>query len=126
MEQKKNRIYFHGILSHNEVKKIFDISNCFILTSKKETFGVACAEALLSGIPVIITKCGGPEEFVDETNGIVVDDEEISNAMMHMYSHIDAYDGEMISKKIYQQFSEESIVNKLEEAYSKVIEEKTI
>lgn len=120
----KNKIYFHGILSHNEVKKIFDISNCFILTSKKETFGVACAEALLSGIPVIITKCGGPEEFIDDTNGIVIEDYEISEAMKYMYNHIGDYDGEMISKKIYQQFSEESIVTKLEEAYYKLIAEK--
>ena len=119
-----DKTYFHGILSHNEVKKIFDTSNCFILTSKKETFGVACAEALLSGIPVIITKCGGPEEFVDDTNGIVIEDDEIAEAMKYMYIHICDYDGEMISKKIYQQFSEESIVTKLEEAYYKLIKER--
>ena len=116
-----DKIRFYGVLEQREVRRIFDRSDCFVLTSKRETFGVACAEALLSGIPVIITKCGGPEEFVNKENGIIAEDEEISEAMLHMYTRINDYDEEKISKMTYQLFSEEKIVAQLEKVYNEAI-----
>ena len=49
-----------------------------MLVSRSETFGVAYIEALSCGVPVIATRCGGPEGFVHTGNGILVpvDDEE--------------------------------------------------
>lgn len=116
-----DKIKFHGILDQGEVRSIFDRSDCFVLTSKKETFGVACAEALLSGMPVIVTKCGGPEEFVNKENGVIIEDKEISEAMLYMYTHINDYEGESISERAYQLFSEERIVDQLEKVYNEAI-----
>lgn len=119
-----DKVIFYGILEHKDIKKIFDVSNCFVLTSQKETFGVSCAEALLCGLPVIVTKCGGPEEFIDKTNGIVMEDSEIPEVMAYIYRHINDYNGEDISKTTYQLFSEESIVKHLEDVYDQAINEK--
>lgn len=40
-------------------------ARCFALTSFKETFGLACVEALACGLPCVVTACGGPQEIID-------------------------------------------------------------
>ena len=41
----------------------------FVLPSLQEGFGVAVAEALASGVPAVVTPCGGPEEMIRESGG---------------------------------------------------------
>ena len=40
-----------------------------VVASRQEGFGVAAAEALASGLPVISTPCGGPEELIERSGG---------------------------------------------------------
>lgn len=115
------KVSFHGILKRPEVKNIFDNSQCFVLTSKKETFGVACAEALLNGLPVVVTKCGGPEEFINEHNGIITDDNDLVENMYYIYNNVREYDGYYISNKARELFSEKFIISKIEKVYCDVI-----
>ncbi len=40
-------------------------ARCFALSSRKESFGLACVEALACGLPCVVTACGGPQEIID-------------------------------------------------------------
>ena len=41
-------------------------ARCFALSSRTESFGLACVEALSFGLPCVVTDCGGPQEIIDK------------------------------------------------------------
>jgi glycosyltransferase involved in cell wall biosynthesis len=47
-------------------------ASIFVLPSHQEGFGIVVAEALASGVPVVVTPSGGPEELVRASGGGVV------------------------------------------------------
>lgn len=49
-----------------ELAKLFREATLFVLSSNEEGFGIVLAEAMASGIPVVSTRCGGPESVVVE------------------------------------------------------------
>lgn len=88
------QVKFLGRLNQEEVRNEMRLANCFVLPSNYETFGVVLIEALACGTPLIATKCGGPEDIVNEKNGILVDPGnggELADAMKFMYENIDQY-----------------------------------
>lgn len=113
-------VTFWGRLDRNQILNVFQQSDCFALVSAVETFGVVYVEAMASGLPVIATRCGGPEDFVNENNGILIDVDDrkaLINAIKYMAQNINKYDRAMIKAET-QRFSPEYISQKLEELYS--------
>lgn len=65
------RIFFHGFA--NNPKDVFASSDIALLFSESETLGHVGLEASLAGLPIIATRCGGPEEIiVDGVTGYLV------------------------------------------------------
>ena len=121
----ENRIVLMGMCSREVIKEKLNNTDCFVLASRFETFGVSYIEALASGVPVIATKCGGPEVFVHKENGcmIPIDDlDELVRVMKYMYKDSIAFDREKISAEIKFKFSPECVSKKLLEVYQQVIE----
>jgi len=120
----ENRVYLMGMCSREVIKEKLGNSDCFVLASRSETFGVAYIEALASGVPIIATKCGGPEVFVHEENGcmIPVDDmDELVRAMKYMYKNIMTFDRKKISAEIKLEFSPECVSKKILKVYEEVM-----
>jgi len=114
-----------GFADRTKLAASFESADCFILLSSYETFGVVYIEALASGVPVIATRCGGPEDFVSEKNGILVDcnnKEQALAAILKMCDCYESYDAQSISEDIKRRFSPDAIVSQLEQHYQCIVE----
>jgi glycosyltransferase involved in cell wall biosynthesis len=113
-----------GYISRGEIHYLYKESSAFVLTSKYESFGVVYAEALASGIPVIATRCGGPEDLINSTNGILVDvgnPEEICIALEKIYSNYFFYSSCQIRSDYLSKFSCEKSCAKLYALYKSAL-----
>ncbi len=118
------QISLRGVCGREEIASTLENSDCFVLPSQTETFGVAYIEAIAMGVPVIATRCGGPEVFVNDRNGILIDIDdldELIEAMNYMYENIKKYDGENIALEINKKFSSETVARQIIDVYKDVL-----
>jgi glycosyltransferase involved in cell wall biosynthesis len=73
-----DHVRFVGMKSPREVAKLMRQSSLLVLPSRAESFGAVLVEALACGRPVVATRCGGPEDIVNERVGILVPKEDVS------------------------------------------------
>ncbi|MEX1034287.1 MAG: glycosyltransferase family 4 protein [Cellvibrionaceae bacterium] len=65
-------IHFIGFV--NDSASFLSQVDLFLLSSRSEGFSIATIEAMMTGLPVIVTRCGGPEEIVTHgTTGWMVE-----------------------------------------------------
>lgn len=121
------RITFLGEVLRDEVPKLMQKIDSFVLASRFETFGIVYIEALASGKPVIGTRCGGPEMIINEHNGILVpvdDERALAEAMRNMILEYDTFNSEQIREDCINRFSEGAVVRQLEQIYSEELQRK--
>lgn len=119
-----DKIEFLGILTGKDLVEQYQLSSFFTLFSNYENFPVVIAESLVCGKPVVATKVGGIAEFVDDSNGILVNaNDEISfeNAIIKMLDKFSNYDKVAISESAVSKFSQQAVGKQFYEIYSKVL-----
>ncbi|MCB6607642.1 glycosyltransferase [[Clostridium] symbiosum] len=120
----QDNIFLMGLRGREEIAEALKKSGTFILLSRSETFGVAMIEALAAGVPVITTRCGGAEEYINNgINGVFVDpynvEEVIENCYLDNYKFISSN----ISEDIKRKFSNIIVSKKILDIYRDVIRE---
>lgn len=117
------RIELLGLRPREEIAERLNRSDCFVLASVSETFGVSYLEALSCGVPVIATRCGGPECFVNEHNGIMVDPDDVdmlAQAMLTMYCNNGSYNRAAIAEEIRESYSSKAVAERLIKQYAQI------
>ena len=117
------KIVLAGRVERAVIAREFSRTDCFVLFSKTETFGVAYVEAMAAGLPVIATKCGGPEDFVSPQCGILIkpdDVTELSHTMRKMADGGYSFDSGAIKTYVNDNFSPQAVSDKLYNLYAEI------
>lgn len=61
----ENKVYFTGYLSSKEVQKMYKCADIAAFPSTYEPFGIVALEAMLAGVPTVVSDIGGLNEIVD-------------------------------------------------------------
>jgi glycosyltransferase involved in cell wall biosynthesis len=72
------RIHFVGKIAHADLAPLYENCEFFVCASPIESFGMACLEAMSFGKAVITTNNGGPRDFIDSNEGLLVDTTDIT------------------------------------------------
>jgi glycosyltransferase involved in cell wall biosynthesis len=76
----KGQLTVTGLLDRSNLKKEMDLADVFINMSRQEALGVACLEAMASGIPVVASNAGGLKEVLDfGTAGFMIQNESVED-----------------------------------------------
>lgn len=113
-----------GRKTRKEIVEILNESDVYIMASDSETFGVAAAEALACGMPVIATDCGGPRDFVTQDNGMMIptnDEHKLAEAILYMIEHYKDYSKKAIAEDFHNRFSAGAVANQLTDIFNTVI-----
>jgi glycosyltransferase involved in cell wall biosynthesis len=122
----QDRVNFLGKLSLEQVRESMWRANAFALPSYVETFGVVLIEAMATGLPVIATSCGGPDEIVKPDIGWLIkpgDVEELSVALKNIYEYrFELHERESgIRAYVVNNYSDTVIVERLLGYYNQVL-----
>jgi len=118
-------VEFKGKIPKDKVANELHKTSIYCQSSNYETFSVICIESLSTGTPVIATKIGGMLDFINSTNGILVQGLEVNNwflALEKTYLNYSDYDNEKIAIDCKTKFNSTSIgelyFSKLNNIYS--------
>jgi glycosyltransferase involved in cell wall biosynthesis len=116
--------HFYGGVDKSTIPEILKDNDFLVLPSLKETFGSVLIEAMAGGKPVLATNCGGPNEFVNENVGILVERgsiEALKNGIDSMINKYDEFHPEYIRNYVMNNYSYEAVGNKLKTIYNYIL-----
>lgn len=122
----RERIILTGKVPKNEVRKRFLNSDVYIVSSRSETANVSMLEAMSCGVPVITTRCGGPETLLSDKFSIALngtDDEELYQAIDDCQHTLGALNKQDVRKFVMDNYSIERLSDKISKLYTDVINE---
>ena len=118
-------INFVGSISRERISEFYWASDAFILTSIAEGLPVSVLEALACGRPVYATRCGGVEDVINSSNGILVpvrDANSLALSLLDLVENRVSYDCSAISNSIIKKFGTSAFKNQLSKIYRSIID----
>ena len=116
-------ITFHGQKTNKEIIELLSKNDIFVVGSRYETFCIPGVEALASGIPIVTTKCGGIEEYIDKKCGELCksrDAIDIADKIEYVYKNLDKYDVNYL-RSVSDRYSYKNVCDKAKEIYNILI-----
>jgi glycosyltransferase involved in cell wall biosynthesis len=122
-------VEFCGSVPVSEMIQIYHRAAVFAISSWQEGLGIVGLEAMACGLPVVSTRCGGPEDYVtDGVTGFLVplnDAQAMANRLVQLLtnSQLRVEMGARARRVIEKQFSYEQLGGTFDRVYRKIYPE---
>lgn len=116
-------ITFMGRKDKTEISEILSKNDIYVIPSHYESFCITGVEALACGLPIVSTKCAGPEEYIDKKCGEfceVKNPESMSEAIIKISKKLDKYDISYLAS-VAERYSPLAVTNIAKEIYKKIL-----
>lgn len=120
----EDKVKFRGDKSHKVLLDLLGGYTALVNFSNYESYSIVCAEAMATGLPVIYTPCGGPEEFMNEITGVQVkinNIDELKDTMISIFKGDKEFDRNAILSEFDKTFDNDKIVRDFSEIYNSVL-----
>jgi glycosyltransferase involved in cell wall biosynthesis len=118
------RLHIPGVVRHGQLLAELPGYDLLLAPSTYETFHLAVVEGVAAGLPVIVTRSGGPQEAlagVEDLVGRFVDVEDSPDALVEAYRELsgvlDRLDLDGARKQLDARFGPDAIAGRLAQAY---------
>jgi glycosyltransferase involved in cell wall biosynthesis len=119
----RDRCTFTGLLTPAELRDWMRRATVFALPSLHETFGIVLGEAMACGVPVVATRCGGPEFVVTRAGGLLVDVgdvEGLAKALTSVLSGHHSFDPDLVRESVVSRFGPQAFGQAVAEVYAAI------
>lgn len=125
--QLEKFIIFRGKIQGKELITEYASSHLFILPSRSEWFGMTIIEAMAAKVPVIATRCGGPEDIIEHwINGFLIEKEnpQALKKQIEAFLFLGREQIEILKRnaymKVIQKFTWDTVTEKIYWEYKKI------
>ena len=109
---------------HDQIAKFMAAADLFVLPSFYDSFGIVLIEAMACGLPVVATRCGGPEDIVDPAVGRLVAIDDAADLAAGILAVIDGYEGydrQAIRRQAEEHYDYRQVAARIYALYGKVL-----
>lgn len=118
-------VTFLGHCTREQVAQEMTEADALVISSTHETFGVVAIEALMSGTPVVSTRCGGPEDIIEEgRDGYLVaknDPAALAQGLLRLNRERARFDPSELRQRCMGRFAEAAFALRHAEVYEDVL-----
>ena len=111
--------------SHGEIPALMAASDLFVLPSFYDSFGIVLVEAMSCGLPVVATRCGGPEDIVEEGTGILVpvgDAAALARGILTALREYGDFDRGEIRRRVEERYDYRGVAKRIYGVYEEVLD----
>jgi glycosyltransferase involved in cell wall biosynthesis len=119
-----DRVHFAGRKPLRELVAAMQESAVLVLPSRHESLGMVLVEALACGTPVVATRCGGPEDIVDDDVGLLVPPEDpaaLADGLAQTLGALDRYEPAVLRERTLARFGSRAISERLSALYREAL-----
>lgn len=126
---KNSKFYEKAVMvpyvSRENMPEIYQKASAFIMTSIQEGQPVSSLEAACCGLPIFSTRCGGVEDYVDDSVGRIYDLTDVESFANGLNDYLEgkiSFDSDHIRKSIVDRYGRKAFIEKFAKLFNSVIE----